>query len=280
MRSEQRQTEVLLAAARGASVTAREGRAATERSVPNQVVVSPIAGRRLVRMGKKGRQTEILFRTHGGARRGAGRKRVAPKPRVVHRPRTRLSGREPVLVTLTTQRTVANLRGRRAMERILRSLSRAKERLGVRIVHYSVQRDHLHLIVEAMDTRSLSRAMQGLSVRIAKALNRALGRKGRVFADRFHDRVLTSPKQVRRALAYVLCNARKHAVAPPIRGGPGPSWVDPCSSARVFDGWCRRVWSANDDLIATAAPRVWLLRIGWRRGGLLHPDHCPGSALH
>jgi hypothetical protein len=94
-----------------------------------------------------------------------------------------------------------------------------------------VQRDHLHLIVEAEDTRSLSRAMQGLSVRIAKALNRALGRKGKVFADRFHDRVLTSPKQVRHALAYVLCNARKHGVAPPIRGGAGPSWVDPCSSA-------------------------------------------------
>jgi REP element-mobilizing transposase RayT len=233
-------------------------------------------------MGKKQRQTEILFRTHGGARRGAGRKRVAPKARVLHRPRTLLTGREPVLVTLTTQRTASNLRGRRAMERIVRSLSRAKERLGVRIVHYSVQRDHLHLIVEAEDTRSLSRAMQGLSVRIAKALNRALGRRGRVFADRFHDRVLSSPRQVRHALAYVLCNARKHAAAPPIRGGAAPSWVDPCSSARAFDGWCREVRvtgdSGDDVAIATAAPRVWLLRIGWRRGGLLHPDHCPGSA--
>jgi REP element-mobilizing transposase RayT len=239
-------------------------------------------------MGKKQRQTEILFRTHGGARRGAGRKRVAPKARVLHRPRTLLTGREPVLVTLTTQRTASNLRGRRAMERIVRSLSRAKERLGVRIVHYSVQRDHLHLIVEAEDTRSLSRAMQGLSVRIAKALNRAIGRPsfgkgGKVFADRFHDRVLTSPRQVRHALGYVLCNARKHAAAPPIRSGAAASWVDPCSSARAFDGWCREVrvtgYSGDDVAIAaTATPRVWLLRIGWRRGGLLHPDHCPGSA--
>ena len=241
-------------------------------------------------MGKKQRQTEMLFHTHGGARRGAGRKRVAPKARVRHRPRTLLTGREPVLVTLTTQRAIANLRGRRAMERILRSLSRTNERLcskamDVRIVHYSVQRDHLHLIVEAADVRSLSRAMQGLSVRIAKALNRALGRRGKVFADRFHDRVLTSPKQVRHALAYVLCNARKHGVAPPIRGGVAPSWVDPCSSAQAFDGWCRKVrstashtgYSADDIAIAaTATPRVWLLRVGWRRGGLLHPDHCPG----
>ena len=236
-------------------------------------------GRRLSGMGKRHRQTEILFRTHGGARRGAGRKRLAPRARVLHRPRTRLSGREPVLVTLTTQRALANLRTRRAMERILRSLSRAKDRLGARIIHYSVQRDHLHLIVEAVDTRSLSRAMQGLSVRIAKALNRAFGRRGKVFADRFHDRVLTSPKQVRHALAYVLCNARKHGVAPPVHGGAAAPWVDPCSSARSFDGWCREVATGcSEGDIAVATPRVWLLRIGWRRGGLLHPDHCPGGA--
>jgi REP element-mobilizing transposase RayT len=229
-------------------------------------------------MGKKGKQIAFVFRTHGGARRGAGRKRVAPRARVVHRPRGLLTGREPVLVTLTTHRALANLRSRRAMQRILTSLNRAKERLGVRIVHYSVQRDHLHLIVEAADARSLSRAMQGLSVRIAKALNRTLGRKGKVFTDRFHDRVLTSPKQVRHALAYVLCNARKHGVAPPV-----PGWTDPCSSARVFDGWSRAICSmgrAVDDMAiaATVTPRVWLLRIGWRRGGLLHPDHCPGVA--
>ena len=244
-------------------------------------------GRRLSGMGKRHRQTEILFRTHGGARRGAGRKRLAPRARVLHRPRTRLSGREPVLVTLTTQRALANLRTRRAMERILRSLSRAKDRLGARIIHYSVQRDHLHLIVEAVDTRSLSRAMQGLSVRIAKALNRALGRKGKVFADRFHDRVLNSPRQVRHALAYVLCNARKHGVAPPVRGG-GPSWVDPCSSAGGFDGWCRGVCFAGSAaahsagiiaIAAIVAPRLWLLRVGWRRGGLLHPGYDPGAAL-
>ena len=168
------------------------------------------------------------------------------------------------------------------MERILRSLTHAKERmrskaLDVRVVHYSVQRDHLHLIVEAADVRSLSRAMQGLSVRIAKALNRALARKGKVFADRFHDRVLTSPKQVRHALAYVLCNARKHGIAPLIRG-----WADPCSSAPAFDGWSRAIGSMGPvdgiAIAATATPRVWLLRIGWRRGGLLHPDHCPGGA--
>ncbi len=229
-------------------------------------------------MGKKGKQIAFMFRTHGGARRGAGRKRVAPKARVLHRPRARLTGREPVLVTLTTRRELVSLRTGRAMQRILTCLTRAKERLGVRIIHYSVQRDHLHLIIEADHARALSRAMQGLSVRIAKSLNRVLGRTGRVFADRFHDRVLTSPKQVRHALAYVLCNARKHGVAPMIRG-----WADPCSSAPAFDGWSRAIGLMGRPvdgmaIAATVTPRVWLLRIGWRRGGLLHPDHRPGGA--
>ena len=93
--------------------------------------------------------------------------------------------------------------------------------------------------------------------------------------------MLTSPRQVRHALAYVLCNARKHAVAPPIRGGASPSWVDPCASAGAFDGWCRKVSASGVIAVAvTAAPQLWLLRIGWRRGGLLHPDHCPGKTLH
>jgi len=116
----------------------------------------------------------------------------------------------------------------------------------------------------------MSRAMQGLAVRLARAVNRTMNRRGPVFADRFHDRVLRSPRQVRHALAYVLCNARKHGVAPQRRG-----WLDPFSSAAAFDGWTRHVADVDTSTI-TAPPRTWLLRIGWRRGGLLDPDHRPG----
>jgi hypothetical protein len=134
------------------------------------------------------------------------------------------------------------------------------------------------MLAVASDAGSLGAHRQGAQPRPRPLF----GKGGKVFADRFHDRVLTSPKQVRHALAYVLCNARKHAVAPPIRGGTGSSWVDPCSSARAFDGWSREVSSSNasSPRQPPQTPRVWLLRIGWRRGGLLHPDHCPGRALH
>ena len=113
--------------------------------------------------------------------------------------------------------------------------------------------------------------MQGLSVRIARALNRMMGRTGKVFADRFHDRVLSTPRQIRAALAYVLCNARKHGKAPRERG-----WRDPYSSAPAFDGWRGTSPDALTPMHAIVAPRTWLLAVGWRRGGLLDPDHCPG----
>jgi hypothetical protein len=141
------------------------------------------------------------------------------------------------------------------------------------VVHYSVQTDHIHLIVEVDDPAGLSRAMQGLAVRIAKKMNTLMGRRGRVFADRFHDRVLCTPRQVRHAIRYVLCNARKHGRAP-ARGG----WVDPFSTAMLFDGWANRTVAWCEMTAASIrAPRTWLMRIGWRRAGeLLDVDYRPG----
>ena len=189
---------------------------------------------------------------------------------MVHAARAVLSGREPVLVTLKTKKDVSNLRTRRAYDQLVRAFFAARERLGIRLVQFSVQHDHLHLIVEVEDRVALSRGVQGLAVRIARALNRMMQRTGKVFADRFHDRVLRTPRQIRAALAYVLCNARKHGKAPRERG-----WLDPYSSARAFDGW-RDV--AHEPLAAIASARTWLLTIGWRRaGGPIDPDHCPGA---
>jgi putative transposase len=90
------------------------------------------------------------------------------------------------------------------------ALAGARARFGFRLVHFSVQRDHLQLLAEVSDRRALSRGMQGLTIRVAKVVNRRLGRSGRVFADRYHARALTTPREARWALRYVLSNARKH----------------------------------------------------------------------
>jgi len=218
---------------------------------------------------RRPQQIALPFRPHGGRRRGAGRKPRGARPLVSHGTRGPLSGREPVLVTMKVLPRVWNLRARSVFARIVPALFAARERLGCRLVHFSVQRDHLHLVVEAADPRSLSRAMQGLAVRIARRVNRMMKRRGKVFADRFHERVLRTPRQVRNALQYVLGNARKHGVQP--RG----CRFDPCSSAAAFEGWS--IAAALDPSPVVSAPRTWLLACGWKRaGGLLDPTHRPG----
>jgi REP element-mobilizing transposase RayT len=216
------------------------------------------------------RQITIAFPQRGGARRGTGREPNGPQPGVRHVRRGSLGGAIPTLITMKILSGVANLRTRRRARAVLESLRRACARFETRITEFSIQQDHVHLIVETANERTLARAMKGLAVRIARAVNRSLERRGTVFADRFHHRALRTPRQVRNALAYVLCNARKHRVAPAARG-----WLDPLSSAPSFDGWVDAAELA--ERAYSAAPRTWLLRIGWRRAGLLDPAHVPGA---
>lgn len=224
-------------------------------------------------------QCAFSFPKRGGRRPGAGRKPKGERAGVSHAARPAVAARLPVLITMKVVRSVCTLRSKRAFNRIWHALRAARGRFGVRIVHFSVQKDHVHLIVEAPDAGALARAMQGLSVRIARALNRVLERSGTVFADRYHERVLTSPKQTRNCLAYVLGNAKKHGI-----GTTAPSgWVDAMSSAPFFDGWRIPVhfhaesWTSSDP--PTSAPESFFLRGGWRRGGgLLDPDRRPGPA--
>ncbi len=187
-----------------------------------------------------------------------------------------------MLVTLKMTKRVWNLRTKRAFARLLPAFLAVCERFGLRLVHYSVQGDHIHLIVEAEDRRALARGMQSLCVRIARALNEMMQTSGAVFADRYHHRVLTTPRQVRAALAYVLGNGRRHGHAP-----RGSGWLDPFSSALAFDGW-RRGPDGRDSARSlergararpppVARPRSWLLSVGWKRaGGLLDPEQRPG----
>jgi len=169
---------------------------------------------------------------------------------------------------------------------ITRAARRAPARF--RIVEFSVQRDHVHLIVEAADKRSLSFGVRSVSIRVARYVNDLLGRRGRFWADRFHARPLRSPREVRHALAYVLTNFRKHA------RGQLPAGIDPYSSGAWFEGWrdwrphagARAVFAARpppgvavEPFSVVAAvelrerpclpPSRWLTARGWRRYGLL-----------
>jgi REP element-mobilizing transposase RayT len=162
-----------------------------------------------------------------------------------------------------------------------RSLAEASERGDFRVNHYSLQGDHAHLIVEAHGKDALARGMKSIAARLARAMNRTAGRNGPVLDGRYHHRSLRTPREVRRALAYVLLNARRHLAKRRHVSRTGSVRLDPASSARWFDGWRRGFEPGEIDVTArpeVAWPRTWLLRVGWRRHGLVDPAELPRAA--
>ncbi|MFQ5504247.1 MAG: transposase [Planctomycetota bacterium] len=153
-------------------------------------------------------------------------------------------------------------------------------------MQYSVQNDHMHLVVEGKDRTALSRGMQGLLTRIAKGLNRLWGRRGKVFADRYHDRILRTPKEVRNVLRHVLQNAVRHR-SPRTRHNRGRTpggmrikpWLDPHASGWWFDGWKEklRLTGLEGVVRPVATARTWLLTEGWQKHGLISLTELPGG---
>ena len=207
----------------------------------------------------------------GGARPGAGRPRGRAHLRhTPHRARPGHRAAHPVHVTLRA--TSRSLRSQHVVRTVLSALLDSQH-ARFRIAHYSVQENHVHLIVEAEDKDALSSGMRGLAVRLALRVNRLLFRRGRFWADRWHGQALKSPRQVRNALVYVLQNRCKHAH--PARSTAGKTMrhpaLDPCSSAQWFNGFAGDIPSTFRSAIprANSPPQTWLLTTGWQRHGLI-----------
>ncbi|MEM7204140.1 MAG: hypothetical protein AAF628_28020 [Planctomycetota bacterium] len=174
-----------------------------------------------------------------------------------------MATRFPVHVTARLRTGLPSLRRKRVYE-VLRAAFAAASGERFRLVHYSVQSNHLHLLVEARDRLALSGGLQGSFIRVARGVNRLWRRHGRVFADRYHDRVLRTPKEVRNALSYVQRNARRH-------GSRLAAALDVFASGWWFDGWRTRPPDRlkNGTECPVRAPRTWLLARGLRRHGLI-----------
>jgi len=197
-----------------------------------------------------------------------------------------------VHVTLRVLAGVPQMR-RGKLFRTIRSCIASCHKATFQVVEYCVMGNHLHLIVEASHRVALSRGMQGLKVRLARRLNGIIGRRGTVFAERYHARILRTALEVKNALAYVLGNARRHAKQQGRKLARG--WLDPCSSALFFNGWRGRrpvKWSRSadpwesdkekDDIPRLTGPptmpgRTWVLTEGWRKHGLLDVNAVPGD---
>ena len=231
----------------------------------------------------------VLFKKRGGKRRGAGRPPRGSRAGSPHTQRPFLPARYPVHVTLRVVDAVGNLRRRCVYEAIREATLVTARREDFRIVHASIQRTHVHLVVEAEDKAALASGMQGFQISAAKHLNAAISkgrpgprRRGTVFPDRYHAEIITSPRQARHAVAYCLNNFRKHEED---RVSPMSSWtIDWFSSGILFPGWVEYgdtpfLWRspATYDPLFVRQPRTWLLREGWKKAGVISCREVPSS---
>ena len=207
----------------------------------------------------------------GGARAGAGRKPKGEKAGVSHRRREALASRFPVHVTVRLVKGLPSLRRKAAYGVLQEAFRKGNGAAGFRVVQYAVLSNHVHFVIEAQGRERLARGMQGLSVRMARGLNRLWKRRGKVFADRYHDRILRTPREVRNALVYVLNNARRHGLR------IAKEKADPFTSARWFDGWRGFDPFPRTGLLPVELARTWLLEKGWRKHGLLPVSEIPGG---
>ncbi len=202
------------------------------------------------------RQRSFEFPTWGGRREGAGRKSRRSRPAIPHRQREEFRPYHPVHVTLRMADCVWNLRSQRSFAVIYGVLSGLRRRDDVRVNEFSIQGNHVHMLVEAAGPRALATGMRALSIRLARRLNAMMGRRGPVFDDRYHAHVLRTPAEVRNALRYVLGNYASHVAR---RGERvSRSWVDPYASraAREPRMAQRAFWPEP----VTCAAETWLLR--------------------
>lgn len=215
------------------------------------------------------KQGTLALRTWGGARKGAGRKPAAAEAGPSHTARQPFGPSQPVHVTLRVADRVWNLRSERAYLVIQPALASMQRRSDCCVAHFSVQGNHLHLIVEASGPRGLANGVRAFSIRLARGLNRLMGRAGPVFEDRFHAHVLRTPAEVQNALRYVIGNRASHLRRIGRAKVGAPERPDPYSSGvvRTPFGGQLALWDAR----VTRDARTWLLRSAANLSGLPGP---------
>ena len=216
---------------------------------------------------------------HGGARPGAGRPPKGEFSGHPHKGREAFRSKHPLHIVMRVLPAAGNLRRPAIHEAVRNALTTIGKHEDCRVVHLSIQRNHLHLLVEADDRESLARGIRAFQISLAKRINRAISspskarRRGQIFTDRYESFVLDSPRAMRDALVYVLNAWRKFEK-------PSPKALDPYSSALVFDGWKDAITDSDTSDLAPLVlwpARTSLLATEWRAGGKLARNEVPPS---
>lgn len=235
---------------------------------------------------KRRGQQSFEFKTWGGKREGAGRPPKGRRSSEPHKARIRFFNPTPAHVTLRAVAPIPTLRRPDAYHAIRRAMYTVVGWSDFRIIHISIEREHLHLIVEANNHEALWKGMRTFQSSAAQRLNRAIslatGRKhrGKVFDDRYHAQFITSPTQARNTISYTLNNWRRHEHD---QGMESMFWdVDYYSSGPSFDGWAELddspvlIPAPDYPRLSVCRPKTWLLKTGWRKAGPISVRDIPG----
>lgn len=219
---------------------------------------------------KKPKQLEFKkIRGWGGRRNGAGRKNLSGT--VAHAAREKVDFRKPLHITIRLAEGLSGLRTKHMHEQFTVALLNAKAK-GLRVLHYSIEGNHVHLLVECADNKALASGMNSFGTSFAKAVRKERGGKGKVFAGRYHLGVQKNPAQMKNTLAYVLLNQAKHENLIP--------YNDRFSSSQHFNEWKALLgrnigpiledWRPNKNPLPDhlSTPKSWLASKGWKiKGG-------------
>jgi REP element-mobilizing transposase RayT len=218
---------------------------------------------------------EARTKTHGGKRRNAGRKRSRFRRDAPHRMRARFSVPSPVHVTMRGQPWICGLRSDLVYRVLHAVLALYKDRPSFRVIHISIQDNHLHLLVEASNDHALDRGMRSFAINAARAIHAAFGTEGRVFF-RYFSTVIKTRRYARNVIAYVLGNWRRHR-QDFANGRLLDALLDRYSSAVSFPGWSIRFAIPQGYApLPVSQPSTELLRTGWAIDGPLDPRQAPG----
>ena len=207
-------------------------------------------------------------RRDGKPRRRPGRK-PGTRTGVPHAKRPRHARWNPLHITMRAVHGLPSFRQQVLYAAFLDAF-RTTRRDDFRIVEFSVQTNHLHLVVEAEDNDALARGMKSFAVRANRLFNMASGRRrGKVWSGRYHRTDLKTPRQVRNALVYCLNNGKKHGVV-----SSSKLVIDACSSAAWFGGWTKKR-AVREGPRPTELPKTALLGWLWEKHGRIEPNEVP-----
>ena len=112
-------------------------------------------------------------------------------------------------LTVKIDRAKAGLKNKQTLKLLWHAIKKARLK-GLKIIHYTLEFDHIHLLVEADNKAIVGTGMQSFGISLSKGINKIKGLSGQVFKTRYHFRKLKTPTEVKNVIHYILGNSIKH----------------------------------------------------------------------